>query len=182
MRRLKNQKYYSAKEIDYIADDQLTNLSRSLYSLVETGAIEEKTADLALDHLKHRKDWLIEMASKNPIWQNPEANCLPIMPVISEKIINVPTLMKMIVNDGKPGRSFVELEKIKSAYEGGTEKSKLFYWVLDVRINESRYNCPALTVAETIAYILHNPTILSEYTLDSGGSRYKKARKKPSST
>lgn len=100
------------------------------------------------------------------------------MPVVSAEAVDIPTLMKMVANDGKTGRSFVEPEKIKSEYEG-KEEIELYYWVLDVRMNEPRCNCPALNVAETIAYILHNPTVLAEYSLESGGSRYKKARKKP---
>ena len=145
---------------------------------MESGDVEEKTADRILHILKYRKEWAVKRGSEIPFWDNPEAKYLPIMPVISGEVINIPTLMKMIVNDDKPGRTFVEPEKIKNEYEG-KNYTEFCYWALDVRINELRYDCPSLTVAETIAYILHNPSVLSEYSLDSGGSRYKRARKKP---
>jgi hypothetical protein len=175
IKRFKEEKVYSLEDIDDIAEKQLTNLSSRLYLLVEFGDIEEKIVNRALGVLKRRKEYSVGMAFNNHVWDNPEAKYLPIMPVISEDVIDIPTLMKIIINDKKLGRSFVESKKIKTDYED-KETTELYYWVLDVRIKEIRYNCPFLTAAEVIAYAFHNPEILSECVLNPVGSRYKRVK------
>lgn len=175
IKRFKGEKVYSLKDINDVAEKQLTNLSNRLYLLVESGEVEEKTVAWALGILKRRKEYSVKMALDNHVWDNPEAKYLPIMPVISEDVIDIPTLMKIIVNDNKPGRSFVGSEKIMTEYKG-KEAIELCYWVLDVRINEIRYNCPFLTAAEVIAYAFHNPDIMPEYVLNPVGSRHKRVK------
>jgi hypothetical protein len=175
IKRFKEEKVYSLEDINDIAEKQLKNLSNRLYLLVESGDIEEKIVAWALGVLERRKEYSVGMAFDNHVWDNPEARYLPIMPVISEDVIDIPTLMKIIINDNKQGRSFTESEKIKTDYKG-KETIELCYWVLDVRINEIRYNCPFLTAAEAIAYAFHNPDVLSGCTLNPVGSRYKRVK------
>jgi len=171
IKRFKEQKYYSLKELNILTDKQLKILAERLKLQVEAKDIEEELANQILETLRWKKDWAIERVSETPIRQNPGTECSPIIPVIDEKVLNISKQMKLFRNGGKQERNFVPLERIKNDYE--FEEPEDCYWMVDVRMNELRYDCHFLTVAETIAYALHNPRILSKYTLDSVNSRYK---------
>lgn len=173
IKRFKEQRFYSLSELNNLAEMELFVLRERLDRLVEQDVIKENTVDRISKSLNWSKDHSIEIASKMPIRQNQDTEYLPIVPVINSSALNVSLLMKLLVYDGKEGRSFVLPAKVKNNLEIGEKKC---YWLIDARINEARCNSPFLTAAESIAYAIHNPSVLKKYVLDSGSSRYKNAR------
>lgn len=174
IQRFNQQKYYSFEELNVLAEKQLALLAERLNFLAEEGDIEKVTVCNILKSLRWKKDSLIERVAEDPIWQNPKGECLPICPVINDSVIGASLLMKLIVNNGNIGRSFVPPEKIKN---DDTVKEKKYYWIVDARV-DTFCDCSFLTVAEVLAYALHNPNVL-KYILDPTSSRYKGARQYP---
>lgn len=174
--RIKEQRFYSPEELTVLADSQLENLAQRLNLLVKAKDIKKELANEIIKELKRRKPWAIKIASESPIRQNLEAKVLPIVPVINEIALDTSVLMKLLEVNGKIGRGLVLPNKIINKYQ---ECPIEYYWMVDVRINEIRYDCPSLTLSETIAYAFHNMTILDKYALNPVSSRYKRGKKYP---
>lgn len=174
LKRFKQLRRYSQEELNSIADGQLLVLSERLNFLVKEGNIKEKKAGDILEALRQRKSYLIEILKNSSFWNNSEGHYLPIVPVVTDRSLNISILMKLIVNDDKIGRSLIPDEKIKNKLK---EPGPKCYWIVDARV-DSNYGYHSLTIAEAIAYALHNPSVL-KYTLAPEESRYKGARKFP---
>lgn len=175
---VKQQKFYSKEALIIFARAQLNDLGQGLKILVESGDIEKKLADRVILELEHRINYVAGVISDEPIRQNPRAELLPLVPVISESAIEPTILMKLITINGKIGRSLEKADKIINRYK---EEPKKFscYWISDVRIDELKCERLPLTLAETIAYVFYNAGILNEFTLLPAGSKYKNARVRP---
>ncbi|MFA5086871.1 MAG: hypothetical protein WC470_01045 [Candidatus Paceibacterota bacterium] len=175
---VKQQKFYSKEALVIFARAQLCDLEQGLKILVETGDIEEGRPDEIIQNLSRKIDYAASLFSNEPICQNPKAELLPLLPVVSERAIEPTILIKLITSNGKIGHSLEKADRIINRYKEDPGNF-LCYWIADVRIDELKCERLPLTLAEAIAYAFHNKGILSEFTLLPAGSRYKRARIHP---
>jgi len=173
----REQRFYSQTELLAVANEQLFVLEACLRRLIDEGDVKEEEADKALLVLKSKKGWAVTRASETPIRENPAAEYLPLVPVIDESVFNASILMKMLENENGFGQNSVPLTRIKNNYS--YQMPQGCYWLVDVRINELRYDCPFLTVAEAISYAIQTNNILSRYCLQAVESRYKHKKNDP---
>lgn len=159
--RVKKTRFYSTEELESIAEKQLEKLVQRMKDI----NIEDEVINTIIKNLDWHKEYTIKLASEQPIWENPQSNYLPILPVIDEKIINIDTQMKLLENDGKIGQNLVPIKKIKNY----CKFKKICYWLVDVRMNEPRYGCYFLTISEAIAYAFQTKT----FNIKALNSRYK---------
>jgi len=161
LERVKKTRFYSIEELESITEKQLEKLTQRMRDI----NLEDRIINTIIKNLNWQKEYAIKITSEEPIWENQQSNYLPILPVIDEKIIDINTQMKLLDNNGKIGQSLVPLKKIKNY----CNSKKGCYWLIDVRMNEPRYNCHFLTISEAIAYAFQNKT----YDIKALNSRYK---------
>jgi hypothetical protein len=153
--------FYSLEELDTISAKQLENLAQRMEDI----NLGSKIIKSIIENLNWHRDSAVEIAAGHPMFNDRQSRYIPIIPIISETVINMSIQMELLQSNGQSGKNTIPLPKIKNE----CKRDRDFYWLVDVRINEPRYNCHYLTAAEAVAYSFHN----NIFNIEAVNSRYK---------